>query len=150
MKIALRRIVLALLTAIAFTPTELRAQSDAAEPNALLLQSQADADGKSTGCLTCHTATDSPTMHTTGTVRLGCTDCHGGNSEIRASGALPSNSAESLRAKRQAHPESRRLDANQSANPVRVYTDWLREDWNYVRFVNPGDLRVAENTCGSS
>jgi len=33
---------------------------------------------------------------------------------------------------------------------VRVYTGWLREDWNYVRFVNPGDLRVAEKTCGVS
>jgi hypothetical protein len=33
--------------------------------------------------VTCHTATDSPTMHSTGTVRLGCIDCHGGNAEIR-------------------------------------------------------------------
>ena len=155
MRVALGKTGLVLMAAglIAATcsPKCMRAQSQADQhPDALLLQSQADADRKSSGCLTCHAATDSPTMHTTGTVRLGCTDCHGGNSEIRASGALPSNSAESLRAKRQAHPESRRLDANQSANPVRVYTDWLREDWNYVRFVNPGDLRVAENTCGSS
>ena len=148
MKIALRRIVLALLTAIAFTPTELRAQSDAAEPNALLLQSQADADGKSTGCLTCHAATDSPTMHTTGTVRLGCTDCHGGNSEVRGTGSP--NSQQYQQTRRRAHPEARILRANESANPVRVYTGWLREDWNYVRFVNPGDLRVAEKTCGVS
>src|SRR6266403_2242438 len=148
MKIALRRIVLALLTAIAVTPTELRAQSDAAEPNALLLQSQADADGKSTGCLTCHTATDSPTMHTTGTVRLGCTDCHGGNSEVRGTGSP--NSQQYQQTRRRAHPEARILRANESANPVRVYTGWLREDWNYVRFVNPGDLRVAEKTCGVS
>ena len=27
---------------------------------------------------------------------------------------------------------------------------WLNEDWNYIRFVNPGDLRVAEKTCGTS
>src|SRR5438477_655021 len=51
MKIALRRIVVALLIAIVFSPAYLRAQSDGAEPNALLLQSQADADRKSTGCL---------------------------------------------------------------------------------------------------
>ena len=37
-----------------------------------------------------------------------------------------------------------------SANPTRAYTQWLREDWNYIRFVNPGDLRVAEKTCGTS
>jgi len=33
---------------------------------------------------------------------------------------------------------------------VRAYTNWLRENWDYVRFVNPGDLRVAERTCGTS
>src|SRR5579871_3143309 len=44
-----------------------------------LLQPQEDADRKSTGCVACHGKTDAPSMHTTGTVRLGCTDCHGGN-----------------------------------------------------------------------
>src|SRR5882672_4694053 len=140
MKIALRRIVLALLTAIAVTPTELRAQSDAAEPNALLLQSQADADGKSTGCLTCHTATDSPTMHLTGTVRLGCTDCHGGDSEVRVAAGTAQNSAEYAQERRKAHPQPRdSKSASSSANPERAYTNWLRENLDYVRFVNPGD-----------
>ena len=89
-------------------------------------------------------------MHPSGTVRLGCVDCHGGKSEVRADG-LNSKSAEYGQLKRQAHPPSRRLiDSGNSANPVRVYTDWLREDWDYIRFVNPGDLRVAEKTCGSS
>src|SRR5678816_3340539 len=41
-------------------------------------QTQADADRKSAGCVTCHTQTDSPTMHTATTVKLGCVDCHGG------------------------------------------------------------------------
>ncbi len=45
--------------------------SQAQEPDALLQQSQTDADAKSAGCRTCHTATDSPTMNNTGTVRLG-------------------------------------------------------------------------------
>jgi hypothetical protein len=36
------------------------------------------------------------------------------------------------------------------ANPTRAYTQWLNEDWNYIRFVNPGDLRVAAKTCGTS
>src|SRR5690242_14933356 len=68
----------------------------------LLLQSQAEADRKSAGCLTCHTATDSPTMHSTGTVRLGCTDCHAGNAEIRLTGDATKDS-------RQYRSEERRV-----------------------------------------
>src|SRR5678816_4955987 len=66
----------------------------------LLLQSQADADRKSAGCITCHTATDSATMHSTGTVRLGCTDCHGGNPEIPLAADAPKDSAQYAQAKR--------------------------------------------------
>ena len=117
----------------------------------LLLQSQAEADRKSAGCITCHTATDAPTMHSTGTVRLGCTDCHGGNAEIRVTADAPKDSSQYDQAKGQAHPQPRNPDnARSSANPTRAYTRWLTEDWNYIRFVNPGDLRVAEKTCGTS
>src|SRR5262249_53357063 len=35
-----------------------------------------------------------------------------------------------------------------SANPELSYTAWLKESWDFVRFVNPGDLRVARVTCG--
>src|SRR5207244_1151989 len=35
-----------------------------------------------------------------------------------------------------------------SANPVRSYTLLNRESWEWIRFVNPGDLRVADVTCG--
>ena len=41
-------------------------------------------------------------------------------------------------------------NAKTSANPVRAYTNWLKEDADYIKFVNPGDLRVAEQTCGRS
>jgi len=37
-----------------------------------------------------------------------------------------------------------------SANPVRPYIDWMKESKEYIRFVNPGDLRVAEETCGTA
>ncbi len=40
--------------------------------------------------------------------------------------------------------------ANRSANPERLYTAWLKESPEYVRFVNPGDLRIAAETCGSA
>src|ERR1035438_616661 len=37
-----------------------------------------------------------------------------------------------------------------SANPVRPFANWLKESKEYIQFVNPGDLRVAEETCGTS
>jgi hypothetical protein len=90
-------------------------------------------------------------MHVTGTVRLGCTDCHGGNSEAMMVAGTPQNSAGYAQVKSQAHPQPRNAEsALSSANAERTYTSWLRKSWDYVRFVNPGDLRVAEKTCGTS
>ncbi len=117
----------------------------------LMGQSQADADRKSAGCISCHTQTDEPTMHATGTVRLGCTDCHGGNAEVHVAAGVAASSPEYNRVKQQAHPQPRdREMLNRSANPERAYTQWLKESDDYVRFVNPGDLRVASETCGSA
>ncbi len=89
-------------------------------------------------------------MHTTGTVQLSCTDCHGGKSGIvKPAGTEPGSSAYQL-AKKQAHPHPRIAEFGKtSANPVRVYTQWLKEDKEYIRFINPGDLRVATETCGN-
>ncbi len=90
-------------------------------------------------------------MHTTGTVRLGCTDCHGGNAQVFLSAGTSPSSPEYLALTRQAHPQPRIPEnAWNSANPVRAYTKWLKEDPDYIKFVNPGDLRVAEETCGRS
>ncbi len=115
----------------------------------LVQQSAADADQKSRGCLTCHTATDSPTMHTTGTVRIGCADCHGGNPAILAAAGAGRDSAEYKKALGEAHPKPRFPEnAKSSANAVRPYTKWLQESSEYIAFVNPGDLRVAAQTCG--
>jgi len=114
-------------------------------------QSQADADRKSAGCVSCHTDTDSRTMHTTDTVRLGCVDCHGGDANIAITPGTPAKSAEYDQAKKTAHPRSRIEEfARTSANPVGAYAKWLKEDPKYIAFINPGDLRVAETTCGRS
>lgn len=130
-------------------PVFSHAQSNSSQAVVLLEQSQTEADRKSAGCLTCHTSTDSATMHSSDAVRLGCVDCHGGNSEVHVNAGTGAQSTEYLQAKRKAHPQGRGpLSADKSANPTRAYTDWLHEDWNYVRFVNPGDLSVAEKTCG--
>src|SRR5215467_1685398 len=57
----------------------------------------------SSGCLSCHTSTDEPTMHPTKTVHLTCTDCHGGNALIAVAPGIASNSEEYFSAKEKAH-----------------------------------------------
>src|SRR5271154_5192289 len=116
-----------------------------------LLQSQEEANAKSTGCVACHGFTDSPSMHTTGTVRLGCVDCHGGNAAAQPPSGSQAGDGPYEEAKKQAHPQPRiRSMWRSSANPVRPYADWLKESKEYIQFVNPGDLRVAEETCGTA
>src|SRR5258708_5243698 len=81
---------LALIAARISAPS-LRAADEKSGPN-LMGQTQEEADRKSAGCISCHTKTDEPTMHPTGTVRIGCTDCHGGKADVRiASGIAPTS-----------------------------------------------------------
>jgi len=116
-------------------------------------QSQEEADRKSTGCISCHTTTDVPTMHPTKTVQLGCTDCHGGDSKINVASGTPANSSEYQSARDKAHVQPRdgslKNNKGRSVRRERTYTKWLKESYDYVKFVNPGDLRVAPETCGS-
>src|SRR5207253_1613736 len=70
-------------------------------------QSQADADKKSAGCMTCHSKTDSQSMHTSTAVKLGCIDCHGGNNDVRAPDGASLGSPAYDAAKKQAHPVPR-------------------------------------------
>ncbi|HET7339826.1 MAG TPA: hypothetical protein VFL90_00065 [Methylomirabilota bacterium] len=115
----------------------------------LARQSQAEADRKSAGCMTCHTKTDSQSMHTATTVKLGCIDCHGGNNDVRKPEGAEQGAAAYDAAKDQAHvlPANKRLWKS-SANPPLSYTALLREREEFIQFVNPGDLRVARRTCG--
>ena len=89
------------------------------------------------GCVSCHGLIEP--MHKYGTtetldklkdgkdaVGLSCTACHGGN---------PASTV-----KNEAH-----VQPTYSRKML-----WNRESREYVRFVNPGDLRVAATTCGSS
>src|SRR5436190_1623258 len=46
-------------------------------------QTVEEAQGKSSGCVTCHKETDRHTMHQNPAVVLGCTDCHGVDANIR-------------------------------------------------------------------
>src|ERR1700730_124844 len=113
-------------------------------------QSQEEAKRKSSGCISCHTSTDEPTMHPTKTVHLGCTDCHGGNASISALPGSATDSSEYSSAKGKAHVQPRDPTfKNRSALPERAYTGWLKESAEYIKFVNPRDLRVAPETCGA-
>src|ERR1700687_2678519 len=113
-------------------------------------QSPDEAARKSSGCISCHTSTDEPTMHPTKTVHIGCTDCHGGDSSISVAPGTASNSSEYRSKKEKAHVQPRDPSfKNRSALPERSYTKWLKESADYIKFVNPGDLRVAPETCGS-
>ena len=98
-------------------------------------QTGAEAQAKSIGCIQCHAGSRDP--HTKDTVKLGCTDCHGGNPQATV--------------KEFAHVQPRFPDVwKTSATPVRSYTVLNHESPDFVRFVNPGDLRIAHISCGTS
>ena len=141
---------LLLLTLMALV--QLAQAAEAVDPPAPAQQRAAAAAEKSAGCLSCHEKTDAPTMHPFQGVNLGCADCHGGDAAVmRAKDAKPGSDAYQA-ALRAAHvqprwPEAWRWPA--SANPERSYTLLNRESPAFVRFVNPGDLRVADAACGA-
>jgi hypothetical protein len=130
-----------------------------ATPPAPAFQSWDDADKKSAGCVSCHTKSDHRTMHATDAVVLGCTDCHGGNATVTSppgetysadDGKVRQWSASYTGAMEKAHVLPRYPDHwKTSANPIRSYTWLLKESLEFVRFVNPGDLRVADEACSA-
>ncbi len=90
-------------------------------------------------------------MHPTKTVHIGCTDCHGGNASVSIASGAPPNTHEYNSAKEKAHVLPRNpFFKNRSVLPERAYTKWLAESADYIKFVNPGDLRVAPETCGAA
>jgi len=124
-------------------------------PPAPASQTWEEAAKKTDGCMSCHTATDRHTMHANPGVVLGCTDCHGGNAmRFRAKSGPAADPA---------HPDYRAvmesahvLPADKkfwkfpsSANPAGSYARLNRESPEFVRFINPGDLRIAREACGA-
>ncbi|HTY69562.1 MAG TPA: hypothetical protein VMH36_23095 [Alphaproteobacteria bacterium] len=121
-------------------------------PPAPLRQTAGQMEAKSSGCVGCHTATDSNTMHTSPGVVLGCADCHGGNPAIMVPAHAMPGSPEYRRALDEAHVQPRYPAAwhyPSSANPVRSYTLLNRESPEFIRFMNPSDYRVAREACGA-
>lgn len=122
-------------------------------PNAPASQTQEQMASKSDGCESCHTSTDEKTMHMNPAVKLGCTDCHGGNASVQVpQGASGLGDPAYLAAMESAHvlpsyPEDWHYPS--SANPEQTYTLLNRESPEFVRFVNPSDNRIAREACGA-
>ena len=110
-------------------PAELRGRD-------LSQQTTEAAGAKSAGCITCHRGQHDPHFKPE-TVRLGCVDCHGGDAQT-----------DDLQ---RAHVWPKFPEAwGSSANPIRSYTLLNHESPEFIRFVNPGDLRVAHLSCGTT
>jgi hypothetical protein len=121
-------------------------------PPAPARQSVAEMMAKSDGCTSCHVKSDAPTMHMTPAVRLGCTDCHGGNASVRGNSQLPHDHPDYVAKRDEAHvlpkyPGSWHFPS--SANPKRSYALLNKESPEFIKFVNPSDYRVARDACGA-
>ena len=121
-------------------------------PDAPRGQTQEQADAKSAGCISCHSASDAPSMHDNQAVLLGCADCHGGNAAVKVAAGLAKTDPQYAVLRDQAHvlpryPQNWKYPS--SANPKESYTLLNREAPEYVRFVNPSDYRVARESCGA-
>src|ERR1700704_1050661 len=109
-------------------------------------QSEASVATKSKGCQSCHVSTDSSSMHDNPAVRLGCSDCHGGNSLVELQADLKPDSAGYRAVEARAHVQPRHPRDWRSpggANPERTYTLLNRENPAFIRFFNPADYRVV-------
>lgn len=99
----------------------------------MMRQTREEAAAKSFSCIQCHT--DVGHMHPINSIEIGCTDCHGGDATC-----LDINKAHV--------PSNFPMAWKGGANPVRSYTILNHESPEFVRFMNPGDARVAHIACG--
>ncbi|MBX3693110.1 multiheme c-type cytochrome [Dokdonella sp.] len=153
----LRSIAAACIASVALTATPVLADSSkpakvereyVTAPAAPAFQTWEQAEAKSAGCVSCHSASDRKTMHANPAVVLGCTDCHGGDASVQAQGST--GSVEYRAALERAHVLPRYPSRFPSAaNPERSYAWLMQEAPEFVRFINPGDLRIAREACGA-
>ncbi|MDB6123177.1 MAG: hypothetical protein JWQ71_2170 [Pedosphaera sp.] len=109
-------------------------QTNPAKPRNLIDQTFSESHAKSVGCIECHQGIEP--MHSSPNVVLGCTDCHGGNPTPGLT-------------QRKAHVQPLNpVFWQSSANPSDSSVLLNHESPEFIQFVNPGDLRVAEKACG--
>ena len=144
-------LLLASLTSLAIAPVVKKNMA----PPAPEKQTEREADSKSAGCITCHSASDRHTMHANPAVILGCTDCHGGNAHVEKPAMAEYKGVGAsgyLEAMNQAHILPRfpkEWKTPDSANPEGSFTLLNRESPEFVRFMNPSDYRVVRHACGA-
>ncbi|HEX4138964.1 MAG TPA: hypothetical protein VHY09_01350 [Candidatus Methylacidiphilales bacterium] len=113
-------------------------------------QTQAEADAKSVACLACHHGVEN--MHNSPNVVLGCTDCHGGNATAALEKQFTSFAKDKAvydAFKNASHVQPLNKEFwKTSANPARSTVLLNHESAEFIQFMNPGDLRVAEKACG--
>ena len=119
-------------------------------PATPLNQSVGEMQAKSAGCVSCHTESDRKTMHENPGVVIGCTDCHGGDASVFVPPGTTRPEVAYADATNKAHilplwPDSWKT----SANPPLSYTLLNKESPEFIRFINPGDYRIADFACGS-
>ncbi len=125
-------------------------REEIATPAAPRTQLPVEAAAKSSGCKSCHTETDRLSMHTNPGVVLGCTDCHGGDSRVSLAAGITRPELAYTEAMNAAHVLPLWPDSwKGSANPISNFTQINRESPEFIRFVNPGDFRVADLACGA-
>ncbi len=143
-------------------------------------QTQAAADAKSEGCVSCHTDSDAKSMHRSPAVVLGCTDCHGGDPQVQSPTPgkhyerTPLGPVNPLEATEYHAGHARQVDvpyspdymgAMEQAHVLPRFPDnWYypasrmpegnramlnKEAPEFIRFINPGDLRIADEACGA-
>src|SRR5213593_1006646 len=113
------------------------AEGPSAAPPAPRKQSEAQARQSSAGCMSCHTTTDSLSMHSSPGVILGCTDCHGGNAAAFVPPGAQPGSAEYRRTLDAAHVPPRNPAAwnyPSSVKPPQTYTLLNEESPGFIRF----------------
>lgn len=116
-------------------------------------------------------------MHASPQVVLGCTDCHGGNASIQAPADVNFHVRSARHYGDKAHDDhvdehafgthspfdplyQSAMDSahvlprypskwKDNANPAHTYAALNKEAPEFVRFVNPGDLRIAREACGA-
>ncbi len=127
--------------------------------------------GDSTSCLSCHGEIESAHPSVTNVLKEGggdergvtCVGCHGGTGEWKMGRdgkplldqnlyhvmpRFPDLWKKSAQY-RKATGDPQRPYAYPSGNPERTYALLNREKADFIRFVNPGDLRVAQRSCGT-
>ncbi len=118
-------------------------------------------DPNSKGCLSCHEGSESMHQATSDhKLGIGCVDCHGGDANAEITAGDTKGSANYDKIKDKAHVQPRYPDAwgkhkpqkdgDSSRNPERTNALLNRESPEFIRFINPGDLRVASVACGAS